>query len=328
MIEKTHVKQTSKVRRNLSENLRPDTRLQRMRQKAALRDLLAETKIGLDDLVCPILLSENNSPNNTPFLRPVSLENLQAEVQQVKDLALKAIFLQRATNYGFNFSMLERAVSIVKRIAPELLLIAEVSCLDFYNRPTDIKNTLSYHDNDHALLILSEQAVKLAQAGVDIIMPDEMHDGVVSSIRSLLNRSGFADTLIMGQGVKYNSCFNFNATVSGETNLDTASYRMDPANAQMSMRAIETVINEDADIIMLQPAQNYLDVLRRAKEEFSEVSIGAFHGVSDVAMITAAAERGWINKREAIIETLLSIKRAGASFIITYFAKSMAEYLQ
>jgi porphobilinogen synthase len=320
MTSKTYIKQTSKVRRTVPDSLRPDTRLQRMHATPALRRLLAETAISVTDLVCPLLLCNNKSQQpDLPYLDFVSTANLHAEIEQLQELGIGAVFV-RAVDHDI---ALNKVIGQIKRLAPAMLVIAELGCASFYKRQAGAK--VGYHENDFAVINLCEQAVSLAQAGADILAPAEMHDGIAAGMRNVLDRSGCADILIMARGVRYNTTSTSNCAVASSSSA--AAYRMDPANAKLAMRSIETVIKEDADIIMLDPAQNYLDIMQRAHHEFAEVPFAAMHGADAVAMISAAAERGWINQRAAVTEALLAIKRAGASFIITYFAKTMAKYL-
>ena len=181
-------------------------------------------------------------------------------------------------------------------------------------------------DNDQTLLLLEKQAVALAQAGADVIAPSGMMDGMVGAIRNGLDHAGFTDIPILSYAVKYASAFYgpFREAAEGAPQFgDRRSYQMNPANASVAVREVELDIAEGADMLMVKPAQNYLDMIYRIKQQFPSLPLGAYQVSGEFAMIKAAAERGWLNEQAAMLESLLSIKRAGADFIITYFAKEM-----
>ncbi len=242
------------------------------------------------------------------------MANLSAEIVAIQACGIGAIYLH-AADYK---APLAKACAFVKRMAPDMLIFAELNCSEFYARYKSDNVAVRSLDNDAVLEDMRDAAIQLAQSGADVVVPNEMYDGVVSNLRNLLDSTGFSDVLIMAHGAKY---------ASAGTSFNEQSYRMNPANSALALRSFETVINEDADIVMLRPANNYLDVLGQVANEFSEVPVAAFQGSDIVAMIKSASSAGFLNERDAIIESLLSIKRAGANFIITYFAKTMAKYL-
>lgn len=341
-------KPASKVRRNLAGTLRPELRLRRLRRHPALRSLICETRVCVEDLVQPIFVhagSEVRNPiSSMPGVFQLSVDQLRDEIKQIQGLGIRAVLLfgipdckdnhgSRAWHAG---GVVQRAIRLIKREAPEILVITDLCFCEYTSHGhcgVLVEDKLLGYDvdNDQTLVYLSEQAVSLAQAGSDVIAPSGMVDGMVAALRHHLDRAGFYNLPIMSYSVKYASSFYgpFRDAAQGAPQFgDRKSYQMDPANARESLREAEQDITENADIIMVKPAQTYLDIVYRIKNEYPEVPLAAYQVSGEYAMIKAAAASGWLDEKSAMQESLIAIKRAGADFIITYFAKDMAKLLQ
>ena len=226
-----------------------------------------------------------------------------------------------------------KAIKEIKSSCPEIGIICDVALDPYTNHGHDgiiINNEIN---NDKTIEILCKQAVIQAEAGCDIIAPSDMMDGRVKSIRSALDNKNLINTSILSYSAKYASSFYgpfrdaLGTKINSDHVFDKKSYQMDPANSREALREIELDINEGADIIMIKPALSYLDIISLAKQNF-EIPIFAYQVSGEYSMIKAASEKGWINEQDIIFETLLSIKRAGASSILTYFAKNIAKSLK
>lgn len=320
----------------------PIHRPRRLRRTEALRELVCETRLSVRSLVYPLFVCPGQGVQDEIRSMPGnfrwSVDLLAEECKAVHGLGIPAVILfgipesKDAAGSGAYDpeGIVQRAVRAVKKSAPGLLVICDV-CLDEY---TDhghcglIKN--GEIDNDSTLELLARTAVTQAEAGADIVAPSDMMDGRVGRIRAALDERGFENTPILAYSAKYASAYYGpfrEAADSAPKFGDRKSYQMDPANQREALREIQLDIEEGADIIMVKPALPYLDVLALARREF-ETPFAAYQVSGEFSLITAAAERGWVDRERLMMESLTSIKRAGADFILTYFAKDVARLLK
>ncbi len=325
----------------------PTLRLRRLRQHAALRELLCEHRLSVKDLVLPLFIKAGTGIQNPIASMPGhcqwSVDRLPSEIDSILAAKIPAVLL-----FGLpaekdalgsaalrSDGVVQRAIRIIKAKAPELLIMTDLCFCEY----TDHGHCGPIHrnhrgvpdvDNDATLQWLAEQAVSLAKAGADVIAPSGMMDGMVKVIRQALDDHAFSDIPILSYAVKYASAFYgpFREAADGAPKFgDRKTYQMNPANANEALREAELDVSEGADLLMVKPAHTYLDIIYRIKQRYPEIPLGAYHVSGEFAMIKAAAERGWLNESSAMLESLLAIKRAGADFIITYFAKDIASLL-
>lgn len=267
----------------------------------------------------------------------LSIDNLIQEGQSCKKYGLGGVILfgipeqkdERASEAYDPNGITQRAVRALKREVPELLVVTDVCNCEYtsHGHCGFVKN--GDVENDTTLEWLSMTAVSHAQAGADIVAPSDMMDGRVGAIRGALDKAGFANTPVLSYAAKYASVFYGPFREAAESTPqfgDRRSYQMDPANAREALREIALDLEEGADMIMVKPALPYLDVIREARTAF-DVPLGAYQVSGEFSMIMAAANNGWLDLDRAILESLTSIRRAGADFILTYFAKQAAALL-
>lgn len=310
-------------------------------RSSKFRPLIRETTLDVKDLICPVFVDENISEptgiDSMPGYFRTPLEMIADEAACIYDLGIPAIMLfgipkekdERGTHAYGDDDIVQEAVRNIKGNVEELVVITD-ACLCEYTSHGHCGLVKGMEIlNDPTLEILGKVAVSHAKAGADIVAPSGMMDGMVSAIRSALDDNGFKETPIMSYAAKYCSSFYGpfrEAASSGYAFGDRATYQMDPANADEAMREVELDIDEGADIIMVKPALPYLDILYRVKEKFM-MPTAAYHVSGEYTMIKAASMNGWLDERRAVYESLISIKRAGADLILTYFAKDMAKML-
>lgn len=329
----------------------PATRLRRLRYKSKVRDLVRETTLDINDFLLPIFIrhgkGENRPIASMPGLYQITLENLNAEIDEIVKLGIPGVLLfgipehKDATGSDAYHSegIIPRAIRAIKKHAPDLLVISDLCCCEYTDHghcgAIDNSHGDNHHgtmdvNNDLTLKILQEQAVTHATAGADIIAPSGMIDGMVSAIRSTLDQHNFYHIPILSYAVKYASALYgpFREAAEGAPKFgDRRSYQMDPANGKEALREAEQDVSEGADMLMVKPASLYLDIIYRVKQRYPEIPMAAYHVSGEFAMIKAAAANGWIDEKRVVLETMLSIKRAGADFIFTYFAKDLARWL-
>jgi porphobilinogen synthase len=317
-------------------------RPRRLRRLPALRLLMQETRLSTSDMIYPIFvdrrISERREVESMPGIYRLPISDLKAEVSELTALKIPAILLFGLPNHKdamgseayANDGIVQQAVREVKKLAPHLVVATDV-CLCQY---TDHGHCGIVHGgrvaNDETLRILCRVAVSHAQAGADIVGPSAMMDGQVRAIRTALDEEGFKDTCIMSYSAKYASAFYGPFREAAESSPlwgDRRTYQMDSPNSREAMREIAIDIKEGADIVMVKPALSYLDVVRRARTEF-HFPLAAYNVSGEYAMIMAASQKGWLDRRLVALEVLTAIKRAGADMIITYFAKEAARWLQ
>jgi porphobilinogen synthase len=320
----------------------PEYRPRRLRRNASFRSLIRETRLSASQLIYPLFVMPGKNIRekipSMPGVFRLSVDQLAKEAKECLALGINAVLLfglpekKDAMGSGAHAKngIIQQAVKELKNKAPELMVVTDV-CLCEY---TDhghcgciIGNDV---DNDATLEILAKTALSHAQAGADMVAPSDMMDGRVAEIRGMLDENNFEMIPIMSYAVKYASSFYGpfrDAADCAPRFGDRRSYQMDPANSREALREATLDVDEGADILMIKPAVAYLDIIAMLREEF-DLPIAAYHVSGEYAMIKAAAEKGWIDGEMVMQETLLSIKRAGADIIITYFAKDMAKILQ
>ena len=319
----------------------PRQRLRRLRQHDGLRTLIRETTLSPADLIYPIFVRDGKDIQEPIASMPGqfrwSVDVLTKEVAEAQALGVSAVILfgipdrkdERGTAAYDKEGIVQRAVRALKDQFPELLVITDV-CIDEY---TSHGHCGIVRDgqilNDETLDCLRLMARTHAEAGVDIVAPSDMMDGRVGAIRDELDQAGFHDIPIMSYSAKYASSLYApfrDAALSAPAFGDRRSYQMDPANAREAIREVQLDIEEGADVVMVKPALPFLDIIRTIRDSVS-VPLAAYQVSGEYSMIKAAAQVGWVEERTVMMECLLSIKRAGADIILTYFAKDAARLL-
>lgn len=319
----------------------PVSRLRRLRKTPALRDMFRETYLSKKDFIYPLFIVEGEKIKreigSMPGQFQMSIDNVLAECEQLQNLGISSILLfgipdrkdERGSGAYDENGIIQKALRAVKKDFPDMLVITDVCLCEYtsHGHCGVIEN--DYVQNDKSLELLAKEALSHAESGADIIAPSDMMDGRVAAIRRTLDENGFTETPIMAYSAKYSSGFYGpfrEAAESAPQFGDRKSYQMDFGNSDEAMREIALDIQEGADIVMVKPALSYLDIIRRAKENFN-LPLAAYNVSGEYSMIKAAAERGWIDGEKIMMEVLTSIKRAGADVIITYFAKEATKLI-
>ncbi|MFA4965827.1 MAG: porphobilinogen synthase [Thermoleophilia bacterium] len=319
----------------------PSYRMRRLRRTPAIRDMMRETTLKIDDLIYPlfVIAGENvrNPISSMPGCYQLSIGNLLTEVREVVQLGIRAVLLfglpahkdPAATGAYDPEGVVQLAVRAIKEEFPDLVVITDV-CLCEY---TDHGHCGVIQEgevlNDVTLELLAKMAVTHAESGADMVAPSDMMDGRVAAIRNALDDEGLTDTIIMAYSSKFASAFYGPFREAAESTPafgDRKSYQMDPANGEEAVRESLLDIEEGADIIMVKPALPYLDVIHAIKQE-TKFPLAAYNVSGEYAMIKAAAANGWLDEERAVMEAVTSIRRAGADLIITYHAKDLARWL-
>ena len=317
-------------------------RHRRLRANATMRALVKETYLHKEDLIYPIFVAEGknirNEVSSMPGVFQLSLDNLGAEIDEVVGLGIKAVILfglpaeKDAVGSGayHDHGIIQKATRFVKERASQLLVVAD-TCLCEY---TDHGHCGVVEGeeilNDPSLNLLAQTAISQAEAGADIIAPSNMMDGFVAAIRAGLDAAGFEHIPIMSYAVKYASSYYgpFRDAADGAPQFgDRKTYQMDPSNRLEAIREATSDVEEGADFLIVKPALAYLDIIRDVKNNFP-VPVVAYNVSGEYAMVKAAAQNGWIDEKSVVMETLLSMKRAGSDLIITYHAKDVARWLE
>ncbi|HEU20678.1 MAG TPA: porphobilinogen synthase [Deltaproteobacteria bacterium] len=319
----------------------PEYRPRRLRQNENFRRMIRETTLTVNDFIYPLFVTFGKNVKKPIASMPgnfqLSIDHLVKEVKSARDLGIPAVILfgipetkdEVASGALGDKGIIQQAVKAVKDAVPDILVITDL-CLCEYTSHGHC-GILDGHvvDNDATLQVLGETAVSQAKAGADMVAPSGMMDGQVLAVREALDESGYEHVPIMAYSAKYASCFYGPFRDAAESTPqfgDRKAYQMDPPNSDEAMREITLDVEEGADIIMVKPALPYLDIIRRAKEEF-DLPLAAYNVSGEFAMIKAAANLGWIDETRAMMEALISIKRAGADMILTYFAKDAAKLI-
>lgn len=320
----------------------PTTRLRRLRQTGAIREMFRETSLSVKDFIYPLFIVEGEDIkkeiSSMPSQFQFSIDKVIIECHELVGLGINAVILfgipnlkdETGTHAHAEDGIIQKAIRAIKATYPDLVVITDV-CLCEY---TSHGHCGAIEDgdvlNDKTLELLAMEAVSHAQSGADMVAPSDMMDGRVGAIRKALDSNGFENIPIMAYSAKYSSAFYGpfrEAAESAPQFGDRKTYQMDPGNSDEALREIALDISEGADIIMVKPALSYLDVIRRTKDTFN-IPIAAYNVSGEYSMVKAAANAGWIDGEKVIMEVLTSIKRAGADVIITYFAKDAARFLR
>ncbi|NBV75475.1 MAG: porphobilinogen synthase [Methylococcaceae bacterium] len=325
----------------------PLNRMRRMRYQDFSRRLMRENHLSADDLICPLFVIEGNKQQQTvssmPGVSRLSLDLLIKEAETLLSLGVPAIALfpvidPKAKSLGaeeaFNpEGLAQRAVRELKSHFPELGVITDVALDPFTTHGQDgLLNDQGYVINDETVEVLCKQALSHAEAGADVVAPSDMMDGRIAAIRGALEAEGHRNTRILAYSAKYASSFYgpFRDAVGSSGNLGSGnkySYQMDPANSDEALREIALDLQEGADMIMVKPGMPYLDIIRRAKDQFG-VPTMAYQVSGEYAMLKAASMNGWLDEKAVVLESLLAFKRAGCDAILTYYAKAAAQWLK
>ena len=316
----------------------PDYRPRRLRKNENFRRLIRETKLSVDNLIYPMFVVPGQKVKKPIASMPgnfqMSVDHIVREAVRMKELGIPAILLfgipekkdEIASGALAKDGIVQRAIRAIKEKVPEILVVTDVCLCEYTSHGHCGMIEKGEVDNDMTLEVLAEQAVSHAKAGADMVAPSAMMDGQIGALREGLDEAGFDAVPIMAYSAKYASCFYGpfrEAAESAPSFGDRRAYQMDPANSDEAMREITLDIQEGADIIMVKPALAYLDVIRRAKEEF-DLPLAAYNVSGEFAMVKAAAQMGWLDGERAMLESLTAIRRAGADIIITYFAPEAA----
>ncbi len=327
--------------RDLATTFPPFQRTRRLRMSSALRDYVRETELHPHDFVLPLFIVEGTNVrheiSSMPGQYQLSIDQLAAEVDELQSLGIAGVLLfgipdvkdDHASGAYAEDGIVQRAVREIKRHAPDLLVITDVCACEYTDHGHCGILVGDVVDNDLTLPLLARTAISHAAAGADIVAPSDMMDGRVAVIRAALDDAGFPNVPIMSYAAKYASGYYGPFREAAESTPafgDRRTHQMDPGNAREALREIAIDIQEGADLIIIKPALSYLDIIREARETF-DVPLTAYNVSGEYAMIKAAARLGWIDEERITLETLLSMKRAGAGRIITYHAKEAARWL-
>ena len=319
----------------------PDLRMRRLRDLAPIRSLTRETRLSPAEFIYPMFVTHGNGVKDPiepmPGCYQMSVDLLAEEVGEAAELGVGGVLLfglpaekDPLGSEGYDpEGIVQEAVRAIKRDVPGMLVITDVCLCEYTDHGHCGVIDNGHVDNDATLELLARTAVTQVQAGADLVAPSAMMDGQVKAIRQALNDQGYTGVPIMGYAAKYSSAFYgpFRVAAGSTPQFgDRRSYQMDPANARMAMREIESDIAEGADIVMVKPALAYLDVIHRARERFDH-PLAAYNVSGEYSMVKAAGSHGWIDEKQVTLELLTSIKRAGADIILTYHAKEVARWL-
>jgi porphobilinogen synthase len=316
----------------------PVTRLRRLRRSAGLRSLVRETRLSLDDFVQPLFVAPEAQPNDAlPAMSRFTVDGLLREVGELAGLGVGAVILfgipeekdEQGSEAWDEDGMVQRALRELRTRFPDLVLLTDV-CLCEYTSHGHC-GVLDGREvaNDETVELLARTAVSHVEAGADCVAPSDMMDGRVGAIREALDDAGHEAIPILAYSAKYASAFYGpfrEAAGSAPSFGDRRGYQMDPANVREALRECELDVAEGADVLMVKPALPCLDVLRAVREEF-DLPLAAYNVSGEYAMLKAAAAQGWLDERQAALESLTAIKRAGADFVISYWTKQLASWL-
>ena len=317
------------------------TRMRRLRASEPLRNLVRETQLDPADFILPLFTVPGKGVrreiSSMPGNYQLSIDELVKECDGAHKLGIGGVILfgipdkkdDTASGAYADDGIVQEAVRAIKRDVPKLLVMTDVCNCEYTSHGHCGLVENGDVQNDPTLEWLAKSAVSHAWAGADVVAPSDMMDGRVTAIRKALDAAGFINTPILSYAAKFASVFYGPFREAAESTPqfgDRRSYQMDPANAREAMREIELDLEEGADMIMVKPAMPYLDIIREARNRFA-APIGAYQVSGEFSMLTAAIQNGWLDRERAVLESLTSIRRAGADFILTYFAKDAARLL-
>jgi porphobilinogen synthase len=317
-------------------------RPRRLRRRETLRRMVREARLGREDLVLPLFACAGSSVrrevSSMPGVFNLSADEIARDASAAFDAGVPAVILfglpeakdETASGAYARDGVVQQAIRAVRRGAPEMVVIAD-TCLCEYTSHGHCGVVRGGEVlNDESLELLARTAASQAEAGADVVAPSAMMDGQVAAIREALDGEGFGHVAVMSYAVKYASAFYGpfrEAADSAPAFGDRRAYQMDAANAREALREAELDVMEGADFLMVKPATPYLDILRQVRDRF-DLPLAAYHVSGEYAMLKAAAARGWIDEQRAMMETLTSIRRAGADVVITYYAREAARLLR
>ena len=325
----------------------PHARMRRMRKDDFSRRLMRENVLTVNDLIYPVFVIEGENQReeikSMPGVERVSIDLLVQEAIEVAALGIPAMALfpvagdskksDKAEEAYNPDGLCQRAVRAIKKAVPELGVITDVALDPYTSHGQDgLMNDEGYIINDETTEVLVKQAVSHADAGADIVAPSDMMDGRIGAIREALEKAGHQNTRILAYSAKYASGLYgpFREAVGSAGNLGAGnkySYQQDPANSDEALYEVALDLQEGADMVMIKPGMPYLDIVRRVKDEFKAPTY-VYQVSGEYAMIEAASINGWLNEKEVVMEALISMKRAGADGILTYFSKDVAQWLK
>lgn len=324
----------------------PITRMRRMRAKQFSRDLMRENVLSPSDLIYPVFVVEGKGQRQAipsmPSIERLSLDELTKEAKQLHALGVPAMALfpvvaedkkSLGAEEAYNpDGLAQRAIKTLKECVPEMGVITDVALDPFTSHGQDgLIDEAGYVVNDQTVDVLVQQALSHAQAGADIVAPSDMMDGRIGVIRNELESQGHINTLILSYAAKYASSFYgpFRDAVGSAGNLGAGNkytYQMDPANSDEAVREVQLDIDEGADMVMIKPGLPYLDIVQRIKLELAMPTF-VYQVSGEYAMLKAAAQNGWLDEKSCVLEALMSMKRAGADAVLSYYAKDVATWL-
>lgn len=320
----------------------PQLRLRRLRRTESLRALVRENRVEIGDLVYPLFVVEGSGIKqeiaSMPGIFHFSVDQLPQEIEEIAKLAIPVVILFGIPEHKDEMGsaayhpegVIQQAIRAIKQSVPQLLVVTDVCLCEYTSHGHCGIIVNGYVDNDQTLPLLAKTALSHAEAGADIVAPSDMMDGRVKAIREALDEKGLQHIPILSYAAKYASAFYGpfrEAAESAPQFGDRRAYQMDPPNVREALREVEQDINEGADIIMIKPALAYLDVIRRVRDTFN-YPLAAYNVSGEYAMVKAAAQRGWLDEKQIVMEILTAIKRAGADIILTYHAKDVSRWLQ
>ncbi len=322
-------------------------RPRRLRYHPNIRDLVRETHVDVNDLVAAIFIKHGKNEKkpiaSMPGFFNYTVDRLEEEINEILELNIKAVILfgipaskdHTGSDTYSDHGIVQQAIRKIKSIAPSLLVISDVCFCQYTSSGhcgiVDEHNGVTTVANDMSLELLAKQAISHAKAGADILAPSGMLDGMVRVMRNALDREGFYKIPILSYAVKYRSAMYgpFGEAAGGAAKMgDRQTYQMDPANGSEALREAMLDIEEGADMLMVKPAHTYLDIIYRIKQGYPFIPLGAYHPSGEYMMLKSAIANGSIDEKRSVMEVITSIKRAGANFIITYFAKDVARWLK
>ena len=320
----------------------PDVRLRRVRESGTMRSLVRETQLSASHFIYPLFVTHGEGVKEPiepmPGCFHLSLDLLADEAREIASLGIPGVLLfglppeKDAVGSGAYDpeGIVQEAIRVIKEAAPSLMVVGDVCLCEYTDHGHCGVIDNGRVDNDKTLELLARAALAQVQAGADMVAPSSMMDGQVRAIRETLDAAGEQDVPIMGYAAKYASSFYGPFRVAADSTPqfgDRRSYQMDPANARMALREIETDIAEGADIVMVKPALAYLDVIRQARERF-DYPLAAYNVSGEYSMVKAASQLGWVDEQPVTMELLTAIRRAGADITISYHDKQVARWLQ
>ncbi|MDD6636547.1 MAG: porphobilinogen synthase [Coriobacteriaceae bacterium] len=320
----------------------PTYRPRRMRANAVTREFVRETTLSAKDFIYPLFVKPGtgckDAISSMPDVFQYSIDMLEAEMEELRSLGIQAVILfglpehkdECGSEAYDDNGIVQQAIREIKRCCPEMYVITDVCLCEYTSHGHCGKlDENGYVLNDPTLARLAAEALSHARAGADMVAPSDMMDGRIGAIREALDDNGFTNLPIMAYSAKYASGYYGpfrDAADSAPAFGDRKAYQMDPANSNEALREVALDIEEGADMVMVKPALAYLDIMRRAADEF-EFPLVAYNVSGEYAMVKAAAQNGWIDEERVVLESLLCMKRAGAKMIITYHAKDAARWL-